>query len=414
MSLNSSPLCRFCQAPLRATLVDLGSTPLANSYLSPEELHGPEPTFPLHARLCSACHLVQVDDVAAPEKIFGHYAYFSSYSTSWVEHARHFAVMAKERWGLGTKSLVIEVASNDGYLLKHFVDMDVPVLGIEPAANVAEAARAAGVVTDVSFFGRATAERLSNEGYEADLIVGNNVFAHVPDINDFVAGFAVLLKSDGVVSLEFPHLMKLIEQTQFDTIYHEHFSYLSLYTTEKILAAHGLRVFDVTELPTHGGSLRVMATRMSSKVHVESASLNKVRRDEAAKGVEGDTLYSGFEAKVRGLRTAFVNFLRSAKADGKAVAAYGAAAKGNTLLNYSGVGTNLIDYVVDLNPHKQGCFLPGSHLPIYSPSRLSETKPDYVLILPWNLKDEIMTQMNYVREWGGQFVIAVPTLTILP
>jgi SAM-dependent methyltransferase len=309
---------------------------------------------------------------------------------------------------------VIEVASNDGYLLKHFVNMDVPVLGIEPAVNVTEAARAAGVATDVSFFGRATAERLRNEGYEADLIVGNNVFAHVPDINDFVAGFAVLLKSDGVVSLEFPHLLKLIEQTQFDTIYHEHFSYLSLYTTEKILAAHDLRVFDVTELPTHGGSLRVMATRMSSKMHPESEGLNKVRRDEAAKGVKGDALYSGFEAKVRELRAAFVNFLRSAKTDGKAVAAYGAAAKGNTLLNYSDVGTDLIDYVVDLNPHKQGCFLPGSHLPIYPPSRLSETKPDYVLILPWNLQDEIMTQMNYVRAWGGQFVVAVPMLTILP
>jgi SAM-dependent methyltransferase len=414
MSLNSSPLCRFCRTPLRATLVDLGSTPLANSYLSPEELGAPEPTFPLHARLCSACRLVQVDDVAAPEKIFGHYAYFSSYSTSWVEHARRFAIMAKERWGLGTKSLVIEVASNDGYLLKHFVDMDVPVLGIEPAANVAEAARAAGVATDVSFFGRATAERLRNEGYEADLIVGNNVFAHVPDINDFVAGFAILLKPDGVVSLEFPHLLKLIEQTQFDTIYHEHFSYLSLYTTEKILAAHGLRTFDVTELPTHGGSLRVTATRMSSKVHAESASLNKVRRDEAAKGVEGDALYAGFEAKVRALRTAFVNFLRQAKADDKTVVAYGAAAKGNTLLNYSGVGSNLVDYVVDLNPHKQGCFMPGSRLPIYPPSRLLETKPDHVLILPWNLKDEIMTQIKYVRDWGGQFVIAVPTLAILP
>jgi SAM-dependent methyltransferase len=414
MSLNSSPLCRFCRTPLRATLVDLGSTPLANSYLSPEELGAPEPTFPLHARLCSACRLVQVDDVAAPEKIFGHYAYFSSYSTSWVEHARRFAIMAKERWGLGTKSLVIEVASNDGYLLKHFVDMDVPVLGIEPAANVAEAARAAGVATDVSFFGRATAERLRNEGYEADLIVGNNVFAHVPDINDFVAGFAILLKPDGVVSLEFPHLLKLIEQTQFDTIYHEHFSYLSLYTTEKILAAHGLRTFDVTELPTHGGSLRVTATRMSSKVHAESASLNKVRRDEAAKGVEGDALYAGFEAKVRALRTAFVNFLRQAKADDKTVVAYGAAAKGNTLLNYSGVGANLVDYVVDLNPHKQGCFMPGSRLPIYPPSRLLETKPDHVLILPWNLKDEIMTQIKYVRDWGGQFVIAVPTLAILP
>ena len=412
--MNSFPLCRFCRAPLRATFVDLGSTPLANSYLAADELGAAEPTFPLHARLCSACRLVQVDDVAAPEKIFGHYVYFSSYSTSWVEHARRFATMAKERWGLGNESLVIEVASNDGYLLKHFVDMKVPVLGIEPAANVAEVARAAGVATDVSFFGRATAERLRDEGCEADLIVGNNVFAHVPDINDFVAGFAVLLKPDGVVSLEFPHLLKLIEQTQFDTIYHEHFSYLSLYTTEKILTAHGLRVFDVTELPTHGGSLRVMAARVSSKVHAESAGLTKVRRDEAASGIDSDALYAGFEVKVRALRTAFVDFLHHAKADGKTVAAYGAAAKGNTLLNYSGVGANLIDYVVDLNPHKQGCFLPGSRLPIYPPSRLSETKPDHVLILPWNLKDEIMAQIKYVRDWGGQFVIAVPTLTILP
>ena len=336
--MNSFPLCRFCRAPLRATFVDLGSTPLANSYLAPDELGAAEPTFPLHARLCSACRLVQVDDVAAPEKIFGHYVYFSSYSASWVEHARRFAVMAKERWGLGAKSLVVEVASNDGYLLRHFVDMDIPVLGIEPAANVAEAARAAGVETDVSFFGRATAERLRSERGEADLIVGNNVFAHVPDINDFVAGFAVLLKPDGVVSLEFPHLLKLIEQTQFDTIYHEHFSYLSLYTTEKILAAHGLRVFDVTELPTHGGSLRVMAARVSSKVHAESAGLTKVRRDEAARGIDSDALYAGFEVKVRALRTAFVDFLHRAKTNGKTVAAYGAAAKGNTLLNYCGVG----------------------------------------------------------------------------
>ena len=411
--MNSFPLCRFCRAPLRATFVDLGSTPLANSYLAPDELGAAEPAFPLHARLCSACRLVQVDDVAAPEKIFGHYVYFSSYSASWVGHARQFAVMAKERWGLGAKSLVVEVASNDGYLLRHFVDMDIPVLGIEPAANVAEAARAAGVETNVSFFGRTTAKRIRSERGEADLIVGNNVFAHVPDINDFVAGFSVLLKPDGVVSLEFPHLLKLIEQTQFDTIYHEHFSYLSLYTTEKILAAHGLLVFDVTELSTHGGSLRVMAARVSSKVHAESAGLTKVRRDETARGVDTDALYAGFEVKVQALRNAFIDFLHRAKTNGKTVAAYGAAAKGNTLLNYCGVDANLVEYVVDLNPHKQGCFLPGSRLPIYPPSRLAMTKPDYVLILPWNLKDEITAQMNYVRDWAGQFFIAVPTLTIL-
>ena len=414
MPINLNPRCRFCRAPLSITLVDLGSTPLANSYIAPDQLGDPEPTFPLHARLCSICRLVQVDDVAAPEKIFGHYAYFSSYSASWVEHARRFAVLAKERWRLDEKSLVVEVASNDGYLLRHFVGMSVPVLGIEPAANVAEAARAAGVATDVAFFGRATAERLCSQGRMADLIVGNNVFAHVPDINDFVAGFAMLLKPDGVVSLEFPHVLKLIEQTQFDTIYHEHFSYLSLYTTEKIFAAHGLKVFDVTELPTHGGSLRVMASLAASRGYGQSEGLAKVRRDEASAGIDSDALYSGFESKVQAVRTAFVDFLNSAKADGKTVVAYGAAAKGNTLLNYCGVGTDFIDYVVDLNPHKQGCFLPGSRLPIYSPRRLSETRPDYVLILPWNLQDEIMAQTSYIREWGGQFVVAVPRLTILP
>ncbi len=414
MSINWNARCRFCRAPLRVTLVDLGPTPLANSYLALDQLDDPEPTFPLHAKLCSVCRLVQVDDVTAPEKIFGHYAYFSSYSASWVEHARRFAVMAKERWSLDANSLVIEVASNDGYLLRHFVDMSVPVLGIEPAANVAEAARAAGVATDVAFFGRATAERLSGQGRRADLIIGNNVFAHVPDINDFVAGFTMLLKPNGVVSLEFPHMLKLIEQTQFDTIYHEHFSYLSLYTTEKIFAAHGLKVFDVTELPTHGGSLRVMASLAGSRRYELGEGVAKLRRDEAAAGIDSDALYSGFEAKVQAVRTAFVDFLNSAKADGKTVVAYGAAAKGNTLLNYCGVGTDFIDYVVDLNPHKQGCFLPGSRLPIYSPGRLAETRPDYVLILPWNLQDEIMAQTSYIREWGGQFVVAVPRLTILP
>ena len=414
MTITSSPRCRFCHEPLRITLVDLGKTPLANSYLTREQLAAREPDFPLHARVCSVCRLVQVDDVAAPDDIFGHYAYFSSYSTSWVEHARRFTQMAAARWHLGARSLVVEVASNDGYLLRHFVDMEIPVLGVEPAANVAEAARVAGVPTDVSFFGRATAERLRSEGHAADLIVGNNVFAHVPDINDFVAGFAVLLKPNGVVSLEFPHVMKLIEMTQFDTIYHEHFSYLSLYTTEKILGAHSLKVIDVAELPTHGGSLRVMATQAKSQAHAEGDGLAKVRRDEVAAGVDTDSCYIGFEPKVRAVRTALLDFLRGAKAERKSVVAYGAAAKGNTLLNYCGIGTDLIEYVVDISPHKQGLFLPGSRLPIYTPSRLAETEPDYVLILPWNLKDEIMGQMRHVRDWGGRFVIAIPTLTVIP
>lgn len=408
------PHCRFCHEPLRVTVVDLGKTPLANSYLTSEQLTAPEPIFPLYARVCSACRLVQVDDVAAPDDIFGHYAYFSSYSSSWVEHARRFTQMASERWHLSANSLVVEVASNDGYLLRHFVDAGIPVLGVEPAANVAEVARATGVPTDVSFFGKKTAERLQSDGRAADLIVGNNVFAHVPDINDFVAGFSVLLKPDGVVSLEFPHVMKLIDLTQFDTIYHEHFSYLSLFTVEKILAAHGLKVFDVAELPTHGGSLRVMATRTTSNVHAEGEGLAKVRRDEAAVGIDGDAFYAGFEPKVRAVRASLLEFLRAAKAENKSVAAYGAAAKGNTLLNYCAVGRELIDYVVDISPHKQGLFLPGSRLPIYAPSKLAETKPDYVLILPWNLKDEIIEQTRHVRDWGGQYVLAIPTLTVLP
>ena len=413
MIMISPPRCRFCREPLHFTFVDLGNTPLANSYIKPEQLTAPEPTFPLHARMCSACRLVQIDDVAAPDAIFGHYAYFSSYAASWVEHARRFAGMAAERWHLGPDNLVVEVASNDGYLLRHFVDMGVPVLGVEPAANVAAAARAAGVATDVSFFGYVTAARLRSEGRAADLIVGNNVFAHVPDINDFVAGLACLLKPDGIVSLEFPHLLKLIELIQFDTIYHEHFSYLSLYTTEKVLAAHGLKVFDVAELPTHGGSLRVMASRDSGRAHREGGGLAKVRSDEAAAGIDTDACYAGFDAKVRTVRSALLDFLHKAKADRKSVSAYGAAAKGNTLLNYCGISTDLIDNVVDISPHKQGCFLPGSRLPVYAPSRLAETRPDFVLILPWNLKEEIIVQMSHVRDWGGQFLIAIPTLTIV-
>ena len=309
---------------------------------------------------------------------------------------------------------MVEIASNDGYLLQHFVKMGVPVLGVEPAANVAKVAVENGVRTEVAFFGKETATRLKSQGYAADLMAANNVFAHVPDINDFIGGFAILLKPDGVISLEFPHLMKLVEFTQFDTIYHEHFSYLSLYAVEKILAAVGLKVFDVTELPTHGGSLRVMATHKASTVHAEGAGLAKVRGDEAKAGIDGDAYYAGFEPRVRAVRTALLDFLRKAKADGKKVTAYGAAAKGNTLLNYCGVGTDLIDYVVDISPHKQGTYLPGSRLPIHAPSRINETKPDYIMILPWNIKDEVVGQMAAVRDWGGRFVIAIPTLTILP
>ena len=414
MPVNVPPTCRFCGEPLHQTLVDLGVTPLANSYLAADQLALPEPQFPLHARVCGKCRLVQVEVAATPTEIFGHYAYFSSYAASWVEHARRFSLMACKRWHLNTDSMVVEVASNDGYLLRHFNELGIPVLGVEPAANVAAVARDAGVRTEIAFFGLETAKRLTTSGYAADLVVGNNVFAHVPDINDFVAGLSHILKPNGVVSLEFPHLLRLIDGSQFDTIYHEHFSYLSLLTTERIFAAHGLKVFDVAELPTHGGSLRVMACLSGSMAHPEEPGLAKVRADEAAAGLDRDEAYTDFESKVRIVRSRMLDFLNQAKEEGKKVVAYGAAAKGNTLLNFCGVGVDLISYVVDLNPHKQGHYLPGNHIPIYDPIRLKETKPDYVLILPWNLKDEIMDQMAEVRNWGGRFVVAVPALTILP
>ncbi len=409
-----SVCCQFCREPLTRTLVDLGKTPLSNSYLAAKDLDRPEGHFPLHTRVCGKCRLVQVEAAATPAEIFGHYAYFSSYSTSWVDHARRFSELARARWGLNEASKVVEVASNDGYLLRHFVAAGVPVLGVEPAANVAESARAAGVETDVAFFGLETAQRLKNAGHAADLLVGNNVFAHVPDINDFTAGLACLLKPDGVLSLEFPHLLRLIEDVQFDTIYHEHFSYLSLLTTERIFAAHGLRVFDVAELPTHGGSLRVMACLAASTAHPERPGLAKVRLDEERARLDQDEGYEGFAPKVTAVCADLQAFLRQAQAEGRTVAAYGAAAKGNTLLNCCGITAEQIICVVDRNPHKQGCFMPGSRIPIHAPEKLTELKPDYVLILPWNIKDEITAQMAEVRGWGGQFVIAIPSLTLLP
>jgi len=405
--------CRFCGTPLTRRFVDLGATPLANAYVAPDRVDAPEPSYPLRATVCGECRLVQADAFVPPEDIFGHYAYFSSYSDSWVEHARRFTETARARFGLGAASQVIEVASNDGYLLRHFVAAGVPVLGIEPAANVAEVARAAGVPTETRFFGLTAARDLVARGLAADLVVGNNVLAHVPDINDFVGGLAAVLKPDGVVSVEFPHILRLIEQVQFDTVYHEHFYYLSLLAVEKVFEAHGLRVFDVEEWPTHGGSIRVLAARAASNAHAEGAGLAKVRADERQAGLDGDAIYDDFQRRVTPIRDGLLAFLGEARAQGKQVAAYGAAAKGNTLLNFCGVTTGLVDYVVDRNPHKQGHFLPGSRLPIHAPERLAETKPDYVLILPWNLKDEIVAANDVVRSWGGQFVIALPELTVL-
>lgn len=408
------PACRFCQAPLTQTFLDLGRQPLANSYLTPEQLAaGTEPAYPLHTRVCGRCFLVQADDVTPAEDIFNaEYAYFSSYSAGWVEHARRYAVAMTERFGLGPESLVVEVASNDGYLLQHFVAMDIPVLGIEPTANTAEAARGRGVRTETVFFNEQTAMQLAARGDRADLIAANNVLAHVPDINGFVAGFRHVLKPDGVLTFEFPHLLNLIEQVQFDTIYHEHFSYLSLLAVEQVLAAHSLMAFDVERLPTHGGSLRLYCALRASG-HAEAEALRRLRADEAAAHLDRIETYAGFTPRVEAVRDSFRAFLAQAKAEGKRIAAYGAAAKGNTFLNYCGVTAADIVCAFDANPAKQGRFLPGSHVPVLAPDKVAEVRPDYVLILPWNLKDEIMGQLAPVRAWGARFVVASPETRIV-
>jgi SAM-dependent methyltransferase len=413
MSAPAVPACRFCGTGLAHSFVDLGTTPLANSYLGEADLAKAEPRYPLHARLCAECFLVQVESVVPPEEIFGDYAYFSSYSTSWVDHARRFADSSAARFGLGADSRVVEVASNDGYLLRHFVAMDIPVLGIEPAANVAAAAEAAGVPTEVCFFGAETARDLLARDLAADLLVGNNVLAHVPDLNDFVAGLAALLKPAGVLSMEFPHLLRLIQEVQFDTIYHEHFSYLSFLTVERVFSRHGLSVFDVEQLPTHGGSLRVFARRTDCEAHQTTAAVGRLRDAERAAGLDRLEAYSGFADKVAAVKAGLLDFLRRARAEDRTVVAYGAAAKGNTLLNTCGIDGELIAYVVDRNPHKQGHYLPGSRLPIHPPERIFETKPDYVLILPWNLRTEIIKSMDGVRDWGGRFVVPIPKIEVL-
>jgi len=411
----TSPPCRFCKTPLTHTFLDLGDQPLANAYLTPEQLGtGHERAYPLHARVCDACFLVQVDDPVAASEIFdAGYAYFSSYSESWVAHAKRYAQAMKARFGLGPQSLVMEIASNDGYLLQHFRAMGVPVLGIEPAANTAEVARSIGVATEVMFFNAANAKALAARGVAADLIAANNVLAHVPDIGDFAAGFPHVLKPEGVLTFEFPHLLRLIELAQFDTIYHEHYSYLSALAVERVLASAGLRAFDVEQLPTHGGSLRLYCAHAAS-THAETEALRALRTQEAAAGLDRIAGYEGFAPRVAAVRDGFLAFLAKAKAEGKTVAAYGAAAKGNTFLNYAGATSRDIVCAFDANPHKQGRFLPGSHVPILAPEMIPKVKPDYLLILPWNLKDEIMSQQACVRDWGGVFVTASPEVTVWP
>ncbi|HEY8574130.1 class I SAM-dependent methyltransferase [Phenylobacterium sp.] len=411
----TAPACRFCSAPLTHTFVDLGDQPLANNYLTREQLEaGAEQAYPLHARVCAKCFLVQVDDVVPADAIFDDaYAYFSSYSASWVEHARRYAEAMTERLNLGPESLVVEVASNDGYLLQHFVAKDIPVLGIEPTANTAEAARARGVDTEVMFFNEETAVKLAARGVRADLVAANNVLAHVPRIGDFVAGFRHVLKDEGVLTFEFPHLLNLIEKVQFDTIYHEHFSYLSLVAVEQVLAANGLRPFDVELLPTHGGSLRLFVCQAGSG-HEETDALRALREREAAAALSRIESYQGFTPRVEAVRASFRKFLEDAAVEGKRVAAYGAAAKGNTFLNYCGVTARDIVAVFDANPAKQDRFLPGSHVPVLAPDSVKSIKPDYVVILPWNLKDEIMGQLSYIDGWGGRFVVATPETQVVP
>ncbi|HEY6345738.1 MAG TPA: class I SAM-dependent methyltransferase [Bryobacteraceae bacterium] len=406
------PACRFCGASLRHTFVDLGMSPLCETYPSPTELSRGEHYYPLHVYVCDECFLVQMEAYASPEQIFSDYPYFSSYSDSWLKHSEAYCEKMAARLGLNGESLVVEVGSNDGYLLQCFLQRGVPVLGVEPAGNVAKAAIERGVPTLVRFFGAPLAVQLASEGSRADLVVGNNVLAQVPDLNDFVAGLKTLLKPAGVLTLEFPHLLRLIQDSEFDTIYHEHFSYFSLRTTVRILAAHGLTVFDLEQLPTHGGSLRIYVRLTGNPAYPIQPDVGALIAAEERAGLAKLEGYQGFADQAKQTKLAFVDFLVSAARAGKSVAGYGAPGKSATLLHYCGIGKDLIPYTVDRNPHKQGRFLPGSHIPIYHPDRIRQTKPDYVVILPWNLKDEIMEQLSFIRGWGGRFVVPIPRVAV--
>lgn len=409
----SISMCRFCGESLKETFVDLGMHPLSNAYLKPEKLNRMEPFYPLHAFVCTKCFLVQLEAFESPEAIFSNYAYFSSYSDAWLKHCEKYVETMIGRLGLNDASKVIEIASNDGYLLQYFKMRNIPILGIEPAQNVAKVAQEKGIQTQAIFFGTKTAKELVGEGVRADLLLGNNVLAHVPDLNDFVAGMRIVLKEKGVITMEFPHLLRLIERNQFDTIYHEHFSYFSFLVVEQVFAKHGITLFDVNELPTHGGSLRIYGCHAENKVHPVSARVEELKAREILAGLKKLDIYQEFSAKIQLTKCKLLEFLIQVKRKGKSVVGYGAAAKGNTLLNYCCVRTDLMDYVVDRSPHKQGYFLPGSHIPIYPPEKIRETHPDYVLILPWNLKNEIVSQMQHIRQWGGKFVVPIPETEVV-
>jgi 2-polyprenyl-3-methyl-5-hydroxy-6-metoxy-1,4-benzoquinol methylase len=404
--------CRFCATPLTQTFADLGMSPLSNAFIDPTRASAMEPFYPLHAFVCDQCHLVQLDEFETPQQIFSDYLYFSSFSDTWLKHAEAYTTHMIGRFGLTAKSQVVEIASNDGYLLQYFKANGIPVIGVDPAANVAEVAIAKGIQTEVAFFGAATARRLRTSGIAPDVIAANNVMAHVPDLNDFVEGFAILLKPAGVVTVEFPHLLRLMQQNQFDTIYHEHFSYFSLLTVQRVFARHGLRIFDVQELQTHGGSLRIFATPSDGAAHLTTEAVRDVLAQEHAAGLNDRHTYAAFANQVIDTKTALLEFCVQARRDHKTIAGYGAPAKGSTLLNYCGIGPEFIPFTVDRSPHKQGKLLPGVRIPIRAPEAIFEAKPDYVLILPWNLSNEIVAQMAGIRHWGAKFVVPIPTIQI--
>jgi SAM-dependent methyltransferase len=405
--------CRFCSAPLEHSFVDLGLSPLCQTHIEAHQLGEPEPFYPLHALVCARCWLVQLRQFVSPGEIFSEYAYFSSYSDSWVEHARVYCDRMCRDFAIDAGGLVVELASNDGYLLQHFVRRGIPVLGIEPAANVAKAAIEKGIPTEVRFFGRETAELIAERYGRADLLLGNNVLAHVPDLNDFVSGMKRLLKPDGIITMEFPHLLRLMDGNQFDTIYHEHFSYFSFGTAQRVFRHHGLTIFDVDELPTHGGSLRIYARHEDDASHSVSDRVRALKALESSRGFETVECYRDFGERVMATKRALLRFLIEAKDAGKSIVGYGAPGKGNTLLNYCGIRTDMLDYTVDRNPYKQGKYTPGTRIPIFAPERIAVTRPDYILILPWNLKEEIAAQMAFVRRWGCRFAVPIPQLTIL-
>ena len=406
--------CRFCKIPLHQEFINLGNAPASNSFLTPEQLNEPEIFYPLRVFVCDNCFLVQVDEYKSSESIFDSgYVYFSSYSTTWLAHAKSYVDMTAKRFDLNDQSLVVEIASNDGYLLQYFNEKKIPVLGIEPTSNTAEVARKKGIETITEFFGESLAGELVSKGRKADLLLGNNVLAHVPDIMDFVAGMKILLKPDGVITMEFPHLLQLMKNNQFDTIYHEHFSYLSLYTVNQIFESKGLTIFDVDEIPTHGGSLRIYARHQENESLPVTENVVALLQKEKEFGITDLDVYKNFQAKAECIKLELLSFLVQAKKQGKKVAAYGAAAKGNTLLNYCGIKSDLIEFVTDANPHKQGKYLPASHIPVKDEKTLKKARPDYIIIFPWNIKTEIIKQLDYIHQWEGKFVISIPRFEII-